>query len=95
MTKQKTRKTAAAEPVIIEPEPEETPAELVRFTAGSWRGMPTWACTACPFDTMEGEEVILKHYQDQHETRRGTRKYLLPLLDRHGNQIEREVIEDG
>lgn len=72
--------------------------EAVEWELGEWKGLPQWRCSLCPWDTLVGEEAMLKHIADVH-TPKPPRKVVqwLPLVDRYGNQmvVEKEVEDDG
>ena len=36
------------------------------WTMGRWGDMPQWRCAFCPFDTLDGEAVMLAHWQAEH-----------------------------
>jgi len=46
--------------------PAEVAVERAKFEVGEWNRLPQWRCTACPFDTLEGEGAVLEHWQIAH-----------------------------
>jgi hypothetical protein len=44
------------------------PAEtaVIKFTLGVWAGRPQWQCPYCPWDTLEGEQAIVDHWEARH-----------------------------
>ena len=65
------------------------------FETGQWKGLPRWQCRLCRFDTLESEERIREHLVKVHFPPPVVRREPLPLVDRFGNQIIKEVVEDG
>ncbi len=59
-----------------QPEIEQTPEEILvasdqvksepLWVMGQWADMPQWRCSFCPFDTLDGEAVMLAHWQAEH-----------------------------
>lgn len=59
------------------------------YEVGQWKGMPRWQCKLCPWDTLEGEEVIRKHIVTTHMAPppKEEPKQVL-VADRFGNVVE-------
>jgi len=48
------------------PKRNEEIVENEFFTLGEWNGMTQWKCRFCPWDTLEGEVELMKHYIERH-----------------------------
>jgi len=64
-------KKVISEQVISDQAPGEQAApepavESPYFTLGKWQGFVQWKCPFCPWDTLEGEQVALEHYNERH-----------------------------
>lgn len=72
----------------------EEPERL--YTEGTWKGLPQWRCKLCAWDTLKGEEEMIRHIQEVHRSKPKTERVELPLVDRFGNPIVKEVeVKDG
>jgi hypothetical protein len=61
------------------------------YTLGQWRGMTTWQCAFCPWDTLEGESAFYEHYRSQHAQPAEPDEPpppTIPVADRWGNEIK-------
>lgn len=68
--------------------------DALPYTMGTWNGLDQWKCRYCRWDTLEGEAAVMAHYQGAHAPKPPrTRVVALPLVDRFGNVIEREVTD--
>jgi hypothetical protein len=74
--------------------PQAAAMPEVPWTMGTWKGLPQWRCRLCPWDTLKGEAEMRKHIEEAHLQKRPRRTVVLPLVDRYGNLIKREV-DDG
>lgn len=60
--------------------------ESVRlWDMGVWKGLSQWRCRLCRWDTLDGEEAMLKHIAEVH-TKKKTREFL--IADRRGRPVE-------
>lgn len=65
------------------------------YTVGSWKGLPQLQCKFCRFDTLEGVDEMMRHYEADHAPKPPP-KIRLPFVDARGEPIEVErEIEDG
>ena len=70
--------------------PDKKPALIApdsRFHLLSWNNMPMWRCSVCPFDTLDGEDVIVEHYVREHVPAVPPPVVIIPVYDRFGNRI--------
>ncbi len=37
-----------------------------RWTMGMWHELPQWRCTACAWDTLDGEDAMVAHWNERH-----------------------------
>ena len=74
---------------IEQPATNEQPADNPNgiFTLGSWRGMTQWRCSACAFDTLNGESEIFKHYFERHVAKPAEKPALIQSFDKRGKPI--------
>lgn len=69
---------------------EEVPpaSEPANWTEGLWGVHVRLACAYCPFDTLDGEEVMAEHYHSQHAPPPPPSPTPVVLIaDRYGNQV--------
>lgn len=57
------------------------------FTLGKWGSHDRWACDLCPFDTLDGEGVIMAHLEQVHYPAPPPEPVLIPVYDRWGNLV--------
>lgn len=74
-----------------EPVTEPT-AEVPLYTTNTWNGLPRWACTQCPWDTLDGEEAMLEHIAEAHTPPPPVVSRIIPVYDRFGNLVNPEVL---
>lgn len=77
-----------AEPEVLVDEPAETPL----FTTGTWNGLSRWACTQCPWDTLDGEDAMLEHVAEAHTPAPAPVSRIIPVYDRYGNLVNPEAV---
>ena len=63
MAKRQTESEQTPEEIFVAGE-QADPAPL--WTMGQWGGIPQWRCACCPFDTLDGEDVMQAHWQAEH-----------------------------
>jgi hypothetical protein len=61
------------------------------YTLKSWNGYPQWQCNYCPFDTTEGENVIVEHVFKRHlaqpqEEPETSQSSLILVADKRGRE---------
>lgn len=81
-TEQEVEGVAVAAEPVAEPEPAQTPYELL-----SWNGMPMWRCRLCPWDTLEGEAAFYEHLQAEHVVHEPPPMVVISVYDRYGNLV--------
>lgn len=90
------RKRAAPVPNLGNAEPQipdlgtitsEPPIELP-YIEGLWSGLPQWRCRLCPWDTLEGEDVMWEHIAARHGAAEPVAPRLVQAYDARGNPIE-------
>jgi hypothetical protein len=77
------------DPVEI-PDPAPAPAPNPHFTLGRWQTFTQWKCAYCPYDTLQGEAVIMEHYQERHAPppEPAPAPRLIQVADRSGNPVD-------
>ena len=58
------------------------------YTMASWGGHTQWKCNYCPFDTLEGEQIILEHIARNHFNPLAPKPSLIAVADKRGNEIK-------
>lgn len=64
------------------PEPVESPLPWEELT---WHGLPMLRCKLCPFDTLEGEAVMIEHIEARHAPPVREARPLVQVYDVYGN----------
>lgn len=65
---------------------DEPSAPESRWQTAEWSFYTLWRCVLCPFDTLEGEEAMLEHWQSAHEhPTEISAPSTIPIYDRRGN----------
>lgn len=79
-------------PVVLEDvqevlEEHAAPMADERYTIGSWNGLKRWQCSRCPWDTLQGEESFMSHFESVHEPKTvpAPAPPVLYIEDRFGN----------
>lgn len=61
------KKDAAIEQVEADISVADGPgAAETRWITAEWGVYAQWRCVLCPFDTLDGEEAMLEHWQNAH-----------------------------
>lgn len=57
------------------------------FTTGTWGEHKRWACNLCPYDTLDGEGVMMAHLEQVHYPPPPPPQVIIPVYDRYGNLV--------
>lgn len=58
------------------------------YWVGEWNGLMRWQCGQCPWDTLDGEEAMLRHIADRHAPLPApARAQKIQVYDRWGNPV--------
>lgn len=52
-------------PEVVSVASEQVESEPL-WVMGQWGDYPQWRCAVCSFDTLDGEDVMLAHWQAEH-----------------------------
>jgi hypothetical protein len=44
----------------------DQPQDEPKFQLLMWHDLPLWQCAQCPFDTLDGEEAFMQHWEKMH-----------------------------
>lgn len=67
---------------------EETVTAPEHWRVTVWGVLPRWACSYCPFDTLDGEEAMAEHYRAEHAPPPlVVAPSLVQVYDRWGNPV--------
>jgi len=68
------------------PKIKSEPKTDLPWTLGQWGGFTQWCCKLCPFDTLDGEEIMCRHILERHAPPPG-QEPLIPIYNIYGNRI--------
>ena len=64
-----------------------------RWTENEWHGLRHWQCNSCPFDTLDGQGIMLEHWREAHAPkppishREPAQSSIVYVANKRGNEI--------